>query len=195
MVGMLLDKPADGIPILQQALRESPTGGRAITWDTLGTACQQAGQWEQAIKAYIEAVRRADPKEDGYLQQLARENLAEAQIQLFGDGPIPDWANVVNVSAERQRELQWRQADKLHAAGQYEQALSLYQQVLATCPPHARQTQIGAFMLGTCYQALGETAKAVEQFEKVIRDNDPLAGEARKALERLRSAGAQNKSG
>lgn len=121
MLGMLLDKPADGIPILQQALRESPTGGRAITWDTLGTACQQAGQWEQA--------------------------------------------------------------------------LSLYQQVLATCPPHARQTQIGAFMLGTCYQALGETAKAVGQFEKVIRDNNPLAGEARKALERLRSAGAQNKSG
>lgn len=95
------------VEFLEHAVRDYAdiqTGATSACCFYLGDVYQKVGRKEDAIKACIQCVQLADRagRHEGFPADSARSSIAALQLELFGQN-IPDWANVIDVAAERER--------------------------------------------------------------------------------------------
>lgn len=79
-------------------------------------------------------------------------------------------------------------------AGDLDKAIDLYEQVLAEAAEVDRLAARAAFQLAVCHQKKSDTAKAVEYFQKVVKEfpsQKALAGRAQEMLDKIAPASAQ----
>lgn len=109
MVGICYEnmrQPQKAIEPFEHAVRDSADVQGPATpapYFYLGDVYQQVGRKEDAIKTLIQCVQLAEKanRAKGFPADAARREIARLQLEMFG-GNIPDWANVIDVAAERE---------------------------------------------------------------------------------------------
>lgn len=83
------------------------------------------------------------------------------------------WAGLAAAQTPLKLQLPYKndKANQLFEAKKYEEARKAYQDLLAKDPENG----VLAYNLGNVYNALGDTAKATEMYEKALKSNDPDA--------------------
>jgi tetratricopeptide (TPR) repeat protein len=171
-------EPAKALEPLEQGFAERD----GFVGDTgeyfLGVAYERLGRPEDALRAYIRASLQVleEGRTGMFPDPDAREAIIRLQDSLFRDS-IPDWANVIDLRADRVCLSVWAEADALRKDRQFQQALDTYQRAIATLSQnYYRRRCVGPLMMGLCYEGLGLTQEAMEQCRKCIANHGVMVG-------------------
>ena len=91
------------------------------------------------------------------------------------DFQIPDGATVINEEEQNKARALFNSGEKLFQQKEYSQAIEVFQQVYEQYP----QWNIGEealMMVGICFKHLGQSDKAIETYEKCVREYPNLKG-------------------
>lgn len=92
------------------------------------------------------------------------------------DFQIPEGATVINPQEQKEANALFDSGEKLfHQQKEYPQAIKVYQQVYEKYP-ELNISEEALMMIGMCYGRLGQREKAIETFEKCIREYPNLKG-------------------
>jgi tetratricopeptide (TPR) repeat protein len=78
-------------------------------------------------------------------------------------------AKVINKEEREKRYALFRQANQLAAKKQYRESIEIFSQLYEKYP-HFIKTPVALQYIGECYRILGQHEKAIEFFEKVLRE-------------------------
>ena len=174
MIGICYDWKGEyekEIEYLTKAVNEYPNlkGWIEATYFYLGIAYMQVGQKEKALESFEnclimgEGIRRSDR----FPLKNAREYIKKLEN--------PEGAAITNKEDQNKARTLFNSGEKLFQQKEFAQAIKIYQQVYEQYP----QWNIGEealSMIGICYSNLGQTDKAIEAYEKCVKEYPDLKG-------------------
>jgi tetratricopeptide (TPR) repeat protein len=91
------------------------------------------------------------------------------------DFQIPQGAKVINADEERQARALFDSGEKLFQQKDYNEAIKIYQQVYEN-NPKLNVGEEALMMVGICFKRLGQSDKAIETYEKCVKEYPDLKG-------------------